>query len=384
MPSVMQKIVRDAGVRRPRGSRPGRRRPGTKMHGGVGAGLGDRLGDRVEDGDPVVERVLAALAGRHAGHDVGAVVQHLAGVELALAAGDALDDEPRVAVDEDAHAAPPAARRPRGRAARRPWRPPRRGWRRSRSGPPRGGAAASSAFVPDDADDHGHLALLAAPRLDQAAGDLVAAGDAAEDVDQDRLAPCGSARMRRIAAATLSALAPPPMSRKLAGSPPARLTRSIVVIASPAPLTMQPIGAVEVDEADVVVARLDVGRVLLVEVAQLLQVRVAGERGVVEGDLGVEAGEALDAGPRRPLSRTIASGLTSTRSASFAFIVATRPLAIFTKSRRCGPPSPTREGQLARLVVEQAEERMGRDPEDRLRRRPGDLLDLDAALGRAP
>ena len=47
--------------------------------------------------------------------------------------------------------------------------------------------------------------------------------------------------MRRIAAATRSALAPPPMSRKFAGSPPARFTRSIVVIASPAPLTMQPI-----------------------------------------------------------------------------------------------------------------------------------------------
>src|SRR5437762_2129390 len=50
----------------------------------------------------------------------------------------------------------------------------------------------------------------------------------------------GSLRMIRNAAATLSALAPPPMSRKLAGSPPASLTRSMVVMASPAPLTMQP------------------------------------------------------------------------------------------------------------------------------------------------
>ena len=41
-------------------------------------------------------------------------------------------------------------------------------------------------------------------------------------------------------------------------------------------------------------ARLGVGRVLLVEVAELLEVGVAGEGGVVEGDLGVEAGEALD------------------------------------------------------------------------------------------
>ena len=50
----------------------------------------------------------------------------------------------------------------------------------------------------------------------------------------------GSSRISRIAAATRSAFAPPPMSRKFAGSPPARFTRSIVVIASPAPLTMQP------------------------------------------------------------------------------------------------------------------------------------------------
>ena len=37
-----------------------------------------------------------------------------------------------------------------------------------------------------------------------------------------------------------SALAPPPTSRKLAGSPPASLMMSIVAIARPAPLTMQP------------------------------------------------------------------------------------------------------------------------------------------------
>jgi hypothetical protein len=38
-----------------------------------------------------------------------------------------------------------------------------------------------------------------------------------------------------------SALAPPPTSRKFAGSPPASLMMSIVAIASPAPFTMQPI-----------------------------------------------------------------------------------------------------------------------------------------------
>ena len=38
-----------------------------------------------------------------------AVLQHLAGVERALAPGDALHQQPRVPVDEDAHAAPRAS-----------------------------------------------------------------------------------------------------------------------------------------------------------------------------------------------------------------------------------------------------------------------------------
>ena len=113
----------------------------------------------------------------------------------------------------------------------------------------------------------------------------------------------GSARMSRIAAATLSARAPPPMSRKLAGSPPARLTRSIVVIARPAPLTMQPIVPSSLMKRQAGLARLAVGRVLLVGVAQRLEPGMAGERGVVEGDLGVEADEALDRGAVRRRSR---------------------------------------------------------------------------------
>ena len=47
-------------------------------------------------------------------------------------------------------------------------------------------------------------------------------------------------RMRK-ALRICSALAPPPTSRKFAGEPPASLMMSMVAIASPAPLTMQPI-----------------------------------------------------------------------------------------------------------------------------------------------
>ena len=50
----------------------------------------------------------------------------------------------------------------------------------------------------------------------------------------------GSPRMMRKPLATISAEAPPPTSRKLAGSAPAALIRSMVAMARPAPFTMAP------------------------------------------------------------------------------------------------------------------------------------------------
>ena len=50
----------------------------------------------------------------------------------------------------------------------------------------------------------------------------------------------GSAVMILNAAVTFSSEAPPPTSRKLAGNMPLSLMMSIVAIARPAPLTMQP------------------------------------------------------------------------------------------------------------------------------------------------
>ena len=47
------------------------------------------------------------------------------------------------------------------------------------------------------------------------------------------------------------------------------------------------------------------------------------------------------------------------------------------------PAEAQREGELARLEVEQAEDRVGVEPDDRLGVLVGDRLDLDAALGRA-
>ena len=65
-----------------------RRRGGLRWHGderGRRAGGGDRLGHGVEHGDPL--DVLAALAGRDAGDDLGSVVAVAQAVEAALPAG---------------------------------------------------------------------------------------------------------------------------------------------------------------------------------------------------------------------------------------------------------------------------------------------------------
>ena len=58
--------------------------------------------------------------------------------------------------------------------------------------------------------------------------------------------------------------------------------------------------------------------------------------------------------------------------------------ALGDRDRRLEVPAEAhREGELARLVVEQPEERVGVAADDRLGVVDGDLLDLDAALGRA-
>ena len=61
----------------------------------------DGVRDRVEDRDAL--DVLAALARRDARDDVRPVRLVAQAVKAALAAGEALDDEPRVVVDDDRH-----------------------------------------------------------------------------------------------------------------------------------------------------------------------------------------------------------------------------------------------------------------------------------------
>ena len=76
-------------------------------------------------------------------------------------------------------------------------------------------------------------------RRDDALGEHVAAHDAAEDVDEDGLhVRVGQDDLEGLG--DLLLVAPPPTSRKLAGSPPSCWMMSIVAIARPAPFTMQP------------------------------------------------------------------------------------------------------------------------------------------------
>ena len=130
----------------------------------------------------------------------------------------------------------------------------------------------------------------------------------------------GSLLMTSRALAITSALAPPPMSRKLAGSPPTWLTTSSVLMARPAPLAMMPTVAVEAD----VLQALLVGRLLplVAHLGGLVLVPLGWRKAALSSrrDLGVEGvdpavgredqrvdldqvGVALDVGRGRASSR---------------------------------------------------------------------------------
>ena len=148
-------------------------------HRGVGAGLGDGLLDRVEDRHAL--DVLAALAGGDAGDEVGPVGLVAQPVEGALAAGQAGDGELRLAADDDAHAAPPASSTTRRAASSIVF-----SWcRLGRSASARI-ARPSSELVPSRRTTSGRPRSSWLRGGDDPLGDLVAAGDATEDVEEDR------------------------------------------------------------------------------------------------------------------------------------------------------------------------------------------------------
>ena len=268
-------------------------------------------------------------------------------------------------------------RRPSTR--RRPGRPRRRGWPRSELRLPRS-TAASAAFVPTI------RTTIGTSRSCWARASISPRATSSPRVMPPKMftriaSTFGSARIRRIAAATLSARAPPPMSRKFAGSPPARFTRSIVVIARPAPLTMQPIVP-----------------------SSLMNVSPASRASRSAGSSSSGSRRSSRPGwrARAESSSVIFASRHCERSTS-----AVEPGLADDRERvdldevgvvgehRPDEPGRDRDGVLevgrrARGGTPSggpgtagARDRIGVDRDDRVRPLGGDLLDLDAALGRA-
>src|SRR5207247_2118670 len=219
---------------------------------------------------PISRVRRAALPRGHAADDVGAVGDHLVRVERALVAREALDDDGGLFIEQDAHTGPgalalevltPCPPLPAGEGGL--WTFPLSGTERGSGGEDRRAPttrSAASARVP--------AVMIGSPlsfRMRRPSSTFVPASRTTRGTgtwtartacttpcatQSQRLMPANtltsiartflSESTRRNAAATRSGEAPPPISRKLAGSPPACLIMSIVAIASPAPLMMQP------------------------------------------------------------------------------------------------------------------------------------------------
>ena len=154
---------------------------GHEDHRGVRLGALGRLCPRVEDGNAL--HVLAALAGRHAADHVRAVAPVVERVERALAAGDPGDRQAGVLVDEDAHQLCLLRQRDDllGRLVHRARRVHVRQCGLLQQLAPR---HIVRAVQPDD-EWHRRFDLVEG--RDQTFRNLVAAGDAAEDVEQHGL-----------------------------------------------------------------------------------------------------------------------------------------------------------------------------------------------------
>src|SRR6185503_16867830 len=203
-----------------------------KDQGAVGAGGLDGSLHRIPDREALVGG--AALARSHAAHDLGAVLLAARGVEGALLAGDPLHQHPGVLVDEHAHAVAPRAR------ATTFWAPS-----------PMSSTITSAR--PDSASIFLPCSTLV-PSARRTTGSLRPSFLTAEMMPSARRSTLrippktlmntaftlGSDERMRNAFSNCSGEAPPATSRKLAGSPPASLTMSMVAMASPAPFTMQP------------------------------------------------------------------------------------------------------------------------------------------------
>src|SRR6266542_3947860 len=206
---------------------------------GVGAALGDRVGHGVEHRDAL--DLLAGLARRDAGDHVGAVGAVAQRVEAALAAGEALDDEPGVGVDEDGHGYASPLVAPASSTALAAASSMVAAGTTFSDGEAASSRLPSSALVPSSRTTRGTWSL--SPRRSRASRMPWATRSPRvmpPKMLTSTLRTLGSERITSRPEAIVSAEAPPPTSRKLAALPPAWATTSRVDITRPAPLPMMP------------------------------------------------------------------------------------------------------------------------------------------------
>ena len=148
----------------------------------------------------------------------------------------------------------------------------------------------------------------------------------------------------------------------------------MVAMASPAPLTMQPIDAVELDVVELVARGLELHGIFLVLIAQLSHVLVAEQGVVVEVHLGVERDHLAAAGHHQRVDFDDAGvELGEGPVHGGDELDAGADLLAFEAEA---------EGDLAAVVGHDAGRRVDRHLENFLRRGGGDLLDIHAALAR--
>ncbi len=335
-------------------------------HRRVRAGLADRLREGVEDGDAL--DVLPALARRHAADDVGAVALVVERVERSLTAGDPGDAQPRLAGDDDAHAEASLASWTTlsaasfivdavctfGRSASARMRLP------------------SASLVPSSRTTKGTSGLICVEGLHEPVGDLVAARDAAEDVEEhgldllvgedhldgtgDRLGLRSAARVEEV--------------RRLAA-----VLRDDVERAhdEPRAVAEDPDVAVELDVREAALVRHLLLWVLGARVAQLGVVRVAEQRVVVERDLGVERRDRALGRDDQRVDLDEHRLLADERLVELGDERADRPHEVRVHAAV--------ERQAPALVALEAEQRIDVQRRDRLGVLVGDGLDVHPALG---
>ena len=185
---------------------------------------------------------------------------------------------------------------------------------------------------------------------------------------------CGLRSMILNASVTFSAVAPPPTSRKLAGSAAVQLDRVHGRHRQAGAVDQAADVAVERDIGQVELRRLDLGRIFLVQVAHRDDVRVA-EQGVgVEIELGVERDDAAVPGEHQRVDL----GQRWRRSPRTR---GTAPAARRAPARRLDSGMPILRATSSASAAQKPAHRIDDHLVDLLRRLGGDFLDVHAALG---